>query len=104
MAAVKERGYKVGLDVSIVGFDDLEVSEEMDPPLSTVRVPGYKMGAMAAELLIGVIEGEVSQPQQYVLESNLIIHRSTCNPRDSLNTKTGNFLSLQPSGITNHKD
>jgi len=80
-AAAKESSYVIGIDVSIVGFDDLEVSETIDPPLTSVRIPGYKMGKLGAELLISLIEGEISEPQQYVLESSLIIRQSTGNPR-----------------------
>lgn len=81
MAAVKDAGYEVGADVSIVGFDDLEVSEVTDPPLSTVQVPGYKMGALGAEVLIDFIEGKTGEPQQHILETNLVIRESTGNPR-----------------------
>ncbi len=83
MAAVKDAGYNVGVDVSIVGFDDLEVSEVTDPPLTTVRIPGYKMGTLAAEVLIDWIEGETKELQQYILETNLIIRESTGNPWSS---------------------
>ena len=83
MAAVKEAGCRVGADVSIVGFDDLEASEVTDPPLTTVRVPGYKMGTLGAETLIGLIDGEIKDPHQYVLETSLIIRGSTGNPRNA---------------------
>jgi DNA-binding LacI/PurR family transcriptional regulator len=84
MAAVREAGCRVGTDVSIVGFDDLEASEVTDPPLTTVRVPGYKMGTLGAETLIGLIEGEIKDPHQYVLETSLIIRESTGNPRSAI--------------------
>lgn len=88
MAAVKDAGYKVGTDVSIVGFDDLEVSEVTDPPLTTVRIPGHKMGTLAAQVLIDWIEGDKEEDQQYILETNLIIRESTGNPHSFFQRKT----------------
>ncbi|HDR16329.1 MAG TPA: LacI family transcriptional regulator, partial [Desulfobacteraceae bacterium] len=52
MAAVKEAGFIVGKDISITGFDDLEMSSILDPPLTTVRIPAFQMGKKAAEVLI----------------------------------------------------
>jgi LacI family transcriptional regulator len=80
MAAAKEAGYRVGKDVSIVGFDDLEMSRMMDPQLTTVNIPAYRMGKIAGELIISMIGKEVLQPQQFILESTLIIRQSTGNP------------------------
>lgn len=91
MAAVKEAGYRVGIDVSIVGFDDLEASEVTDPPLTTVRIPAYKMGRMGAETLIDLIEGRIEEPLQYILETDLIIRESTGNPRGSFRHENAVF-------------
>ncbi len=77
MAAVREAGYRVGTDISITGFDDLEISEATDPPLTSVRVPGYIMGAKGAEMLIELIEGKMEEPCQCVLDTKLIIRGST---------------------------
>lgn len=55
--ALKERSLVVPGDVAVVGFDDFAFSEHIDPPLTTVRVPGFEMGHCAATLLIDRIEG-----------------------------------------------
>jgi len=77
MAAAKEMGLKVGVDVSITGFDDLEVSEALNPSLTTFKIPAYRMGKIAAQVLIETIEGEINEPQQYLLEPSLVIRDST---------------------------
>lgn len=73
----KERGLKIPRDLSVVGFDDMEISAYYDPPLTTVAVPGYEMGRTAAKVLIENIRGESRLPQQYVLEAKLIVRGST---------------------------
>jgi DNA-binding LacI/PurR family transcriptional regulator len=77
MVEAKEKGMKIPRDLSIAGFDDMEISAYYDPPLTTVAVPAYEMGRMAAKILIENIRGESQTPQQHVLEANLIIRGST---------------------------
>jgi len=56
LGAVRElrgHGLHVPRDVSVVGFDDVEVAAFVDPPLTTVRQPMHEVGALAASLVIG---------------------------------------------------
>ncbi|MBP1714338.1 MAG: transcriptional regulator, LacI family [Deltaproteobacteria bacterium] len=76
MVEAKERGLRIPENLSVVGFDDMEISAFYDPPLTTVAVPAYEMGRMAAKILIENIRGESQTPQQHVLEANLIIRGS----------------------------
>lgn len=80
MAAVRDLGLAVGRDVSIVGFDDLEMSAVTDPPLTTVRIPGQRMGAMGADLLIDALEGRIAGTLQCTLETDLIVRQSVMRP------------------------
>lgn len=77
MVEAKKRGLRIPGDLSVVGFDDMEISAFYDPPLTTVAVPAYEMGRMAAKILIENIRGESRAPQQHVLEANLIVRGST---------------------------
>jgi len=77
MALAKEKGLHIPRDLSVVGFDDMEISAYYNPPLTTVAVPAYEMGRLAAKILIENIEGESITPQQYILETNLIVRGST---------------------------
>lgn len=56
--AIKERGLKVPEDVSVLGYDNLETSQFMDPPLATIAQPFYEMGQRAAERLIKLIRSK----------------------------------------------
>lgn len=55
--AVHERGLSIPRDISVVGFDDIEVSRALIPPLTTVHVSGEIMGQVAFDRLRGLIEG-----------------------------------------------
>lgn len=58
MLAIREAGLRVPADLSIVGFDDIELSRLLDPPLTTVHVPHRRMGQRAAQLLLKLREPE----------------------------------------------
>ena len=52
------RGLKVPDDISVVGFDNLELSMHSNPPLTTIDVPAEDMGRAAAEFILGKLNGE----------------------------------------------
>lgn len=77
IVCAKEMGLRVPEDLSVGGFDDMEISAYYDPPLTTVAVPAYEMGQLAAKVLIKNIRGGCKKPQQYILDTNLIVRGST---------------------------
>ena len=77
IAAIKEAGLKVPDDVAIVGFDDLDVAVHSDPPLSTIRHSVQRVGEVAAQLLIDLIEGKVQPPHHIVLPTELVVRQSS---------------------------
>ena len=54
--ALKEKGINVPGEVKIIGFDDIHISQYLDPPLTTMRQPIYEMGEEAVKMLISIIE------------------------------------------------
>lgn len=56
MRALKNKGFRIPEDVSLIGFDDLPFCEISAPRLSSVRVPKQEMGAIAVRRLIGLIQ------------------------------------------------
>lgn len=56
--AARIRGLRVPDDVAVTGFNDFEFAEFADPPLTTVRVPGYGLGRLGAESLIAQLGGD----------------------------------------------
>jgi LacI family transcriptional regulator len=77
MRAVREHGMYVPNDVAIVGFDDMPFAARTDPPLTTVRQPIQRMGAIAAETLIDLITHPDSQPRRIVLPTELVVRASS---------------------------
>jgi len=69
-------GIKVPDEVSIVGFDNLELAAHLDPALSTVDVPATEMGERAAEFLVGKVTGQ-SVLESLNLPPTLIIRRTS---------------------------
>lgn len=75
--AAKEAGLKVPEDVAVVGFDNISFASMYDPMLTTISQPKYDLGCVAMELLLKHINGKLSEPQNIILEHELIIREST---------------------------
>lgn len=69
--ALYRRDLQVPEDVSIVGFDDQAESAFMAPPLTTIRQPARRMGALASSTLLKLIDGESFQSQSFQGEVQL---------------------------------
>lgn len=79
LEAAAELGLRVPRDVSILGYDDQELSRYTNPPLSTVVLANYEMGRRAAEALIGAA-GRTPQPGLVKVDGALIERESTGRP------------------------
>lgn len=74
--AAASLGLRVPQDLSVIGFDNLDVAEQLVPQLTTVAQPFLQVGQTAAELLLRRISGETTQ-QQITLSPQLIVRGST---------------------------
>lgn len=72
LLAARELGLRCPEDVSIVGFDNLDTGELLQPPLTTVQQPVYRIGSTATELLIQRISGLREGTREVMLETELI--------------------------------
>jgi DNA-binding LacI/PurR family transcriptional regulator len=77
MRALKESGYKIPTDVSTIGFDNIEASSIIEPPLTTVSQPIYEMGKKAVDIITALINGETIEEKRYLLKTKLI-ERQSC--------------------------
>lgn len=73
-------GLRVPDDVSITGFDDIELATIISPALTTVHVPHHTMGTMAAETLLEMVR-EGATACQIVLETSIVERESLSAPR-----------------------
>jgi DNA-binding LacI/PurR family transcriptional regulator len=75
--AIQEEALRVPQDVSVVGFDDIQWAAFHTPSLTTVRQPLGKMGQIAAETLIRMIEDHGVQSSEIAIEPTLVVREST---------------------------
>jgi LacI family repressor for deo operon, udp, cdd, tsx, nupC, and nupG len=76
---LQRHGLRVPLDVSVVGFDDIELVAHTSPPLTTVRQPRAQIGRVAAERMLAVLAGE-NDATDTILPVELVIRASTAPP------------------------
>ncbi len=77
LQAIRGAGLTVPDDIALVGFDDLPHSTMVDPPLTTVRQPIQRMGALAVKTLIDILQNGLDLPRRLVLPTELVI-RDSC--------------------------
>jgi LacI family transcriptional regulator len=82
LQAAYQSHVRVPDQISIVGFDDLDIAPYTIPPLTTIRQSGVTMGQMAATLLMDMIEQERdgTQVEDIVLTPTLVVRESTALP------------------------
>src|SRR5579883_1197090 len=74
--ALKEIGRRVPEDVAVIGYDDREIAQFTHPPLTTVLLPHFEMGAEAAAYLIDHARRAPPRPPQIKIECPLIERKS----------------------------
>ncbi|WP_225804539.1 LacI family DNA-binding transcriptional regulator [Streptomyces sp. NK15101] len=75
--ALHEAGRRVPDDISVVGFDDIELAEYCSPSLTTIVQPFQHMGALAVTHLLRQIEAPGALPEPRSVEPRLIVRAST---------------------------
>ena len=77
MHVARERGVSCPEDISIVGYNDVPLTAHLSPGLTTIRLPGYEAGRIAAELVVSLIEEPELAPSSVMLAPELIVRQST---------------------------
>lgn len=75
--ALSELGLRIPGDVSVVGFDDIMLSEMFNPPLTTIGQPRLEMGRTAVRLLLERIANPGLAPRRSMLPLKLVVRQST---------------------------
>jgi LacI family transcriptional regulator, xylobiose transport system transcriptional regulator len=78
--AATDHGLHIPHDLSIVGFDDLEVADWSNPPLTTVHQPLAAMAAAAVDLALRLVEGRQPPLTRIELPTELVVRGSTAAP------------------------
>lgn len=81
LAAVRELGLRVPEDISIVGFDNISISSEYVPPLTTVHVHKNWMGILGVRFLLERAANPEKPKTTTLISTQLVVRKSTAPPR-----------------------
>jgi LacI family transcriptional regulator len=77
LQAIRDAELQPGRDVAVVGFDDLEAASLAYPPLTTIRQDREKLGTLAAERALELIEHADLRPSDTILPVELVVRASS---------------------------
>ena len=80
---LKRRNIRIGIDMAVVGFDDLPIDIQLDPPLASVRANAVELGSRAVEKVIHILDG-VQDDCRY-MEAQFVPRRSCFKYVDDFN-------------------
>ena len=80
MRAAHRAGWSIPRNLSVVGFDDIDLAPFLEPPLTTVAQPKQQMGESAVKMILELVAG-AENVQDCVLPSQLVVRDSTMPPR-----------------------
>jgi LacI family transcriptional regulator len=89
LRAAHESGVRVPDELSIVGFDDIELSAYTSPPLTTVAQPKERIGALAVDMLLERVGARRRDARKVVLQPELRVRASTARhvPRQPVGSR-----------------
>jgi Transcriptional regulators len=74
--AIKELNLKIPKDISFISFDEIDPYNLIDPQITVIEQPDYKIGELATNILIEKINGKEFGEKIFLLEPKLIIRKS----------------------------
>ncbi len=81
IAGLKENGYRVPEDISVIGFNDLRNAKFSDPPLTTIHIPIDFIAECAVEMITERINMEYEYPRKIIVPTKLVI-RESCKKQE----------------------
>lgn len=75
--ALAVAGVRCPEDIAVVGYNDTVMTAHVDPPLSTIRLSGYEVGQLAAEMAVQLIAGQTLEPPERSIAPVLVPRAST---------------------------
>lgn len=73
---LRELGYRIPEDISLIGFDNMMLSEITEPPLTTVQIPKYKIGVLAVNALVDKLNEQTDGFMKTEVKTKLIVRQS----------------------------
>ena len=78
--AIQDKGLRVPDDIAVVGYDDDEFAKVSNPTITTVRLPLFEMGQVAARHLLDQLNGDLTPAKEIQVKSNLVVRQSCGSP------------------------
>lgn len=79
--AIYETGRRIPDDISLIGFDNIELSSVLHPPLTTIHQPRYEMGKAAVEILMRRSAKSADRKPEHQILGVQLIERQSCGPK-----------------------
>jgi len=83
LLAIRKAGLRCPEDISLMGFDDLDIAETTNPSLSSVSQSGYQLGTTAVRILLDRLKGDQGPAKHFVIETSLKLRDSVAPPPES---------------------
>jgi LacI family transcriptional regulator len=95
---LKESDIRIPDQVAVIGYDDPDWAEIVDPPVTTVRQPAYQLGVHAASLMLARIKDTQVKREIMYMDPSLIIRRSCgCTGENEFNGVSGQLRDILSS-------
>ena len=75
LSACYKRGISVPNDLSVIGFDDIDLVAYTIPPLTTIRQPGFDLGWQAMHMILELLNGQ--EPKNQIVPVELVVRQTT---------------------------
>ncbi|WP_066190954.1 MULTISPECIES: LacI family DNA-binding transcriptional regulator [Gracilibacillus] len=79
-----KQGIKIPEQISVMGFDNIEFSEMITPPLTTIQQPDYEMGKLACNMLLDQLDEKTVENVDIMLQPRIVDRSSVLHLEDSL--------------------
>lgn len=84
MQAAKARGVRIPDDLAVVGFDNIEYSAHVNPPLTTIAQDPYRIGSASCQMLIDRLAGRPLASPHVLIPVELIVRESCGSERTGI--------------------
>ena len=81
ITALREEGIKVPEEISVIGCDNISISQFVQPPLTTIEIPKFEVGILAANMILRRIRGMPTE--NIMLSGKLITRESAAKSKES---------------------
>ena len=104
LKAIRERGLRIPEDIALVGANNFEIADYVDPGLTTVYTSAKELGVAAMEMTVQLIAGDVVRQPRVVLPTRLVV-RQSCGCTDvSEHHRTAGVAASNPGSELSEQD